>query len=47
MTFLLRDGRDVFARAPRPGGWRDEFTGEERRLLERIMGEELRELGYE
>jgi hypothetical protein len=40
-------GPGQFARAATPGGWRDEFTGDELRLLDRIMGEKLRELGYE
>jgi hypothetical protein len=40
-------GPGQFARAATPGGWRAEFKDEELRLLDRIMGEKLRGLGYE
>jgi hypothetical protein len=34
------------ARAATPGLWREHFTDDEQRLMETIMGEKLRELGY-
>ena len=39
-------GPGKVARAASPGLWRGRFTEEERRVLEEVMGEKLRELGY-
>lgn len=40
-------GPGRFARSATPGLWRDHFDSEEQALLHGIMGETLRELGYE
>jgi hypothetical protein len=39
-------GPGKIARAASPGLWRERFTEEERMVLEEVMGEKLRELGY-
>jgi hypothetical protein len=39
-------GPGKMARAASPGLWRSRFTEEERRILEEVIGEKLRELGY-
>jgi hypothetical protein len=39
-------GPGKMARAASPGLWRSRFTHEERQILEEVMGEKLRELGY-
>ena len=41
-----RRGAGQFARAARPGLWRENFNDEEKGVLETIMGSKLRELGY-
>jgi hypothetical protein len=40
-------GKDAFARAATPGLWRRNMSDEEQRLIERVLGPKLRELGYE
>ena len=40
-------GPGRFARAAKPGGWRESFSDSESALLERIMGPKLRGLNYE
>lgn len=39
-------GDDKIFRAARPGLWRENLTGDELQILERVMGPKLRELGY-
>jgi Sulfotransferase family len=39
-------GPGKMARAASPGLWRERFTAEEQQLLEEVMGDKLRELGY-
>jgi hypothetical protein len=39
-------GRGKFARAAKPGLWRENLTAEEQRLIEDLIGPNLRELGY-
>ena len=39
-------GPGKFARSASPGKWRDNFSEEEKKVLEKIMGPLLRILGY-
>ena len=39
-------GKGKFRRFATPGMWRENFNEEEKRLIEKIMGETLRDLGY-
>lgn len=39
-------GPGKFARAARPGLWRENLTADEQELIEGVMGAKLRELGY-
>jgi hypothetical protein len=39
-------GKGKFVRSARPGAWRENLTPAEHELLERVMGERLRALGY-
>jgi len=39
-------GKGKFARSASPGSWQENFSEEEKNILEKIMGETLRKLGY-
>ena len=39
-------GSRKFARAAKPGGWRENLSADEHAAMERILGPKLRELGY-
>ncbi len=39
-------GRGQFARAAKPGLWRENLNADERRLIDELIGSKLRELGY-
>lgn len=42
----LERGAQEFVRAASPGGWRQNLAVDEQKLLERILGPKLREVGY-
>jgi hypothetical protein len=39
-------GDDKFIRSAQPGGWRDNLTPAEQRIMHEVMGAKLVELGY-
>ncbi len=40
-------GSGKVIRKAKPGGWKESFTEEEKRIMNTVMGEKLKELGYE
>jgi len=40
-------GKGKFARAASPGNWRENFSKDEQKLVNKIMDQTLKELGYE